>query len=433
MMYDLAIIGGGPAGYSAAIEALGRHMSVVLFERGAMGGTCLNRGCVPTKYLSHVARKYYELGTSENEGFSFQSLKFEYDKTLIRMKNIVSSLRNGLEDKLYKDGITLIKGNARIKSGGLIESNGCTYETKNILIATGSASLNPVVPDALVSDEIFRIYKVPKQLHIIGGGTVAVEFAEIFRMLGSEVTISIRGERILRKWDKEIAVGLTQSMKKKGIKINKNCDFSMFETSPDEVVLSAVGRKPVLPKTEGNLYDIGSDGGIQVDDNGQTKTKGIFAAGDVVEGSYQLAHIGMEQGRRVVRFIAGEKLPKESTAIQCIYLAQEIASVGLTEVDARENAIKTVSAKQNMFSNARTLISTQERGFIKILAEVQSRKIVGAQFMCERAGDIVAELALAVNLGITVDEMLCSVRPHPSYSEAVTEVLCSLKEKLDAL
>lgn len=432
MTFDVAILGGGPAGYSAAFEAVRHNMSVVLFERDAMGGTCLNRGCVPTKYLSHVARKYYELRTSETDGLSSQSLTLEFDKTQIRMKSIISSLRNGLEDQLNKSGINIISGYAEIVGGSLVVCNGFEYRAKNILIATGSAPVAPIVPNSITSNDILKLYKIPERLHIIGGGTVAVEFAEIFQMLGSDVAVSIRADRILRKWDKEIAVGVAHSMKKKGIHINKNSDFSAFDALPDEVILSAVGRTAVLPKTHSSLYEIGKTGGIVVDENGQTKTEGIFAAGDVIEGSAQLAHIAMEQGRRVVRFIAGEKVEKYFSVIQCIYLDQEIASVGLTETEAQEKGIEIVLAKQTMFSNARTMISTQERGFIKILAEKQSGKVVGAQLMCERAGDIVPELALAIDNGITVNKMLCSVRPHPSYSEAVTDTLRSLQEKLNA-
>lgn len=433
MKFDLAILGGGPAGYSAAFEAVRYNMSVILFERDAMGGTCLNRGCVPTKYLSHMARKYHEFRICENDGLSFQSLMLEFDKTRIRMGGIISSLRSGLEDKLNKDGINVISGDAEIMDRNLVICNGCKYEAKNILIATGSAPIAPVVPGAITSDDILEIDKIPNRLHIIGGGTTAIEFAEIFRMLGSDVEVSIRADRILRKWDKEIAAGVVQSMKKKGIRINKNFDFSVFDAPPNEVVLSAVGRKAVLPKNQNNFYEVGKTGGIVVDENGGTKTDNIFAAGDVIEGSTQLAHIAMEQGRRVVQFIAGEKKRKSFAVIQCIYLDQEIASVGLTEAKAGERGIEIISAKQTMFSNARTMISTQERGFIKILAEKQSGKVVGAQLMCERAGDIASELALAIVHGITVSEMLCSVRPHPSYSEAVTDTLRSLEEKMCAL
>lgn len=432
-MYDLAIIGGGSSGYSAAFEAVLCGMSVILFEREIMGGTCLNRGCVPTKFLTHVARKYYEFGMSENEGFTFQSMRLEFHKTLEHMNEIVSSLRKGLEQQLDRTGVTVVKGEAIIINSGLIVCDGHSYETKNILIATGSAPAIPIVTGAITSDEFLKSDKIPEHLHIIGGGTIAVEFADVFRMLGSDVTISIRADRILRKWDREIAVGITQSLKKKGIRINRNCDFSSFKPSSDEVLLSAVGRKAVLPETKADLFDTGADGGICVDKNGQTKTRGVFAAGDVVECSPQLAHVAMEQGRRIVRMISGKNVEKESVLARCIYLDQEAASAGLTEAEAKEREIEIVSAKQNMFSNARTLISTQERGFIKILADKHNRKIVGGQLMCERAGDIVPEIVLAINQGITVDEMLCSVRPHPGYAEAVTETLRSLKGKLDAV
>lgn len=201
----------------------------------------------------------------------------------------------------------------------------------------------------------------------------------------------------------------------------------------DAVVLSAAGRRASIPPATYNLFDIGSTGGIIVDENGQTRTAGIYAAGDVVNGSVQLAHVGMEQGRHIVRHIAGMDCPKDAAVIQCIYPDQEIASVGITEADAKGRGIEAVTAKQTMFANARTLISTEKRGFIKVVADKKSRRLLGSQLMCERAGDIVAEFALAINQGLTVDEMARSVRPHPSYCEAVTDVLRIMEDNLDEM
>lgn len=433
MIYDLAIIGGGPAGYSAAFEAVRCRMSAILFEKEEMGGTCLNRGCVPTKYLAHVARKYYEAKYTQHDGVSFQDIRIDFDKTTSKMNHIVGTLREGIRGQLYKDGIAIVKGDACIQGKGIVECNGEVYEAKNILIATGAEQVKPVVMGAVSSDDILKLNQIPEKLHIIGGGTVAVEFANIFRMLGSEVTVSIRADRILRKWDKEIAVGVTQSMKRKGILIQRNCNFSEFKTEAGTIVLSATGRQAVLPKTKEVLFETGTTGGICTDSYGQTKTEGIYAAGDVVEGAVQLAHIGMEQGIRIVRRIDGKRPKQEYSVIKCIYLDQEAAAVGLTENEAIENGIEVVSAKQNMYSNARTLISTDERGFIKILADKKTRQIIGAHLLCERAGDIVSELALGINQGLTVDEMMASVRPHPSYMEAVTEALRILEDKLDEI
>ncbi len=430
-MYDIAIIGGGPAGYTAAFEAVKNRMSVVLFEQGQMGGTCLNRGCVPTKYLSHVARKYYEAKCAEADGLLYQGIDIDYSKTFSRMNGIVSELRDGLRGRLSREAVEIVQGEASIDRNRTIACGGKTYEAKNILICTGAAPIESGIGDAVISDDILRMNAIPRRLHIMGGGTVAVEFAEIFRMLGSEVTIHIRADRILRKWDKEIAVGLTQSMKKKGIGIEKNCDFAQLAFEKDSVILSALGRHAVLPSFECRLFDIGANGGIVVDGCGWTGTEGVYAAGDVVEGSLQLAHIGMEQGRRAVRSMAGLETKEAAVPVKCIYPDQEIASVGLTAAEAEEKGIWAISAKYSMYANARTVISTQERGFVKILAEKESKKLIGAQLMCERAGDIATELALAINLGITVEEMLHSVRPHPSYAEAVAETLHLLEDKLN--
>lgn len=429
-MFDIAIIGAGPAGYSAAFEATRYDMSVVLFEYDSVGGTCLNRGCVPTKYLLHVARKYQDAKNSD-DGIFYQSLEMDYSKTRLKMEGLIASLRTGLAENLKKSGIEIVIGNAVIKENGVIDCNGKEYNAKNIIIATGAVSKPPLVPGALTSDEVLNMDYIPAKIHIIGGGTTAVEFAEIYSMLGSSVSISIRGERILRGWDKEIAVGLSQSMKKKGVTINKGCDILSMSIPEDELVLSAVGRKANIPSVAVDIFDIGVNGGIIVDKNYQTKTKGVFAAGDVIEDSVQLAHTAMDQGRQIVRYIAKGIEPKEASVIKCIYHGQESSSVGLTETEARERGIESAVAKQTMFANARTVISTEERGFMKVVAAKTDGKILGAQLMCEYAGEIISEFSMAIDQGMTVSDMLRSVRPHPSYCESLQDVLRTLEDKLD--
>ena len=215
-----------------------------------------------------------------------------------------------------------------------------------------------------------------------------------------------------------------------GICIQKNCDFKNLSIDEGSVVLSAAGRVPVLPSVEGNLYDIGEGGGIIADANGRTRTQGIYAAGDVLEGSLQLAHIGMEQGKRAVRHMAGLENSKEPSVVSCIYGEQEAVSVGLTEAAAEAKGLEAVTVKMNMASNARALILDQQDGFVKIIAEKRSGKILGAQLLCERGGDIAAELALGIDRGLTVKEMLETVRPHPSFCEAVTDVLKGIEGQL---
>ena len=427
-MYDLAIIGGGPAGYSAAFEAKRYGMSVVLFEFDSVGGTCLNRGCVPTKYLLHVARKYNECIESE-DGILFQSLNLDYSRTRLKMESIISGLRTGLYENLKRSGVEIVTGNAAIKASGVIDCNGREYCSKSIIIATGAKSEKPIVKGAFSSDEVLNLDHIPNRMHIIGGGTISIEFAEIFRMLGSEVSISIRGERILRNWDKEISTGLTHSLKKKGVQINTGCDIQSVDLTNYDIILSAVGRRPNIPPAPSDLFDVGDNGGIVVDKHFRSKSKGLFAVGDVVEGSVQLAHTAMDQGRQVVRYISNGIEPSEGSVIKCIYPDQEAASVGITEAEAKAKGIKCVIAKQTMYANARTAISTDERGFIKVIASEKDGKIVGAHLMCEHAGEIVSEFAMAIDQEMTASDMLKTIRPHPSYCESIQDVLRVVEDR----
>ena len=427
-MYDLAIIGGGSAGYSAAFEAVNRQLKVVLFENSEIGGTCLNRGCVPTKYLSHSARLFRDIQSATSQGIINDCPPFAFSAIQGEMNRILQAQRSTLHEALSEQ-IDLVSGTVSVVDNCTLVCDNVIYEARNILIATGSKPSSPLLPEAITSDELLKTEQVPSKLHILGGGTIAVEFANIYRAFGTDVTIYIRGDRILRKWDREIATSVTQSFKKKGIIIRKNCDFSALGPL-DGVIFSAAGRVPVLPQMPMELVDLGETGGIVTDNYGQTKTNGIYAAGDVRDKSPQLAHIAMAQGRDIVRRIVGMPAAPEAEIVRCLYLDQESASVGLDEQSASNAGIEYLVGKANMYTNARTMISTTERGFVKILAEKCTGRIIGAQLMCERAGDIIAELALAVNRGITCQQMIDSIRPHPSYCEAVTDALRSLETKL---
>ncbi len=457
MRYRLAIVGGGPAGYSAALEATRLGLSVVLFERDLAGGTCLNRGCVPTKFLAEAAHAYDQARDGARYGIRTENAAIDPARMQQRKGEIVTELREGLEQLLARNKVTVVRGAASMTDAAHIFCTGNTYEADNILIATGSVPAAPLVEGALTSDELLELDYVPEKLRIIGGGVIAAEFACIYNALGAKVTLSIRGKRILRRWDREIAVGLTQIMRKRGIGIETECDLDRFaemgvqtgsqeeqvpgagqspekiRQNPAEIVLSAAGRIPGLDGVDKSYLEIGPSGGIVADEYGRTKTPGIFAAGDVVEGSPQLAHVGMEQGKRVAQYIAGLPLSHPSAVASCIYTDPEIASVGLTEAQAKEDGVDVVSAKVNLRANARTLISTDDRGFVKLLAQKDTGRLLGAQLMCGRATDLAAELVLAVNQGLTAEELCRSVRPHPSYCEAVTEAAESLRNRINEI
>ena len=423
-MYKIAIIGGGPAGYSAAFEAVRYGFSVLLFEMDELGGTCLNRGCVPTKYLTHIADLYRNINASNRYGIGVELTGLDYEKTVAESENIVSKLREDLTNNLLQSKITIVKGKAKLLDKTHISCNDEVFEAEYIIIATGSKNTDKPFVNCINTDEILSLKHLPDKLIILGGGVSAVEFADIFSRLGVRIDIYIRGKRILRKWSKEIAASISSVLKKNGVKIYTEADFADIDKS-SATVLSVLGRKPNLEGIDEGLVSIADDGGIVVDEYYRTKTKNIFAVGDVIWHSSQLAHVAMEEAKQVVRFIAGETTPK-SAVVQCIYTMPEVAAVGLSESEAKEAGIDYISSKQTLYSNARTLIGSTDRGFIKIIADKNTKKILGAELMCERASDMVGELALSINSGIKVSELEGSTRAHPTFYEAVTEALDKL-------
>ena len=423
-MYKIAIIGGGPAGYSAAFEAVRYGFSVLLFEMDELGGTCLNRGCVPTKCLSHVAELYSNINESKRYGIGVEPTGLDYEKTVAESENIVSKLREDLTNNLLQSKITIVKGKAKLLDETHISCNGEVFEAEHIIIATGSKNTDKPFVHCINTDELLSLKHLPDKLIILGGGVSAVEFADIFSRLGVRIDIYIRGKRILRKWSKEIAASISSVLKKNEVKIHTEADLADIDLT-SATVLSVLGRKPNLEGVDEGLVSIADDGGIVVDEYYRTKTKNIFAVGDVTENSAQLAHVAMEEAKQAVRFIAGETT-KKSAVVQCIYTMPEVAVVGLSESEAKEVGIDYISAKQTMYSNARTVIGSTDRGFIKIIADKNTEKILGAELMCERASDMVGELALAINNGITVSELEGSTRAHPTFYEAVTEALSKL-------
>lgn len=433
MIYDLAIIGGGPAGYSAALEAVKYGLSVVIFEKELLGGTCLNKGCVPTKFLAHVAELYddrnyygkYGIYNTGDIGIDHAVTKQEMDKT-------VNQLRNSLEQLLVSKGVIVVKGEAVVKSEKKIYCGTQQYEADNILIATGSKQAEPIIEGTMSSDDILGMEKLPESVLIVGGGVVAIEFAYILNKLGCKITIAIRGERILRKWDKELAVSISQLLKKSGISILTGCTYEDFCKEDYDVVLSAVGRVARRDGTERLPLGLDEKNAICVDNIYQTNIPHIYAAGDVISESPMLAHIAMEQGRNVARIIAGKE-NSSSVVAECIYISPEVASVGMTEAKAKAAGIDYVSGKINMASNARTLITTDDRCFIKVIVDRHSHVIMGAQLMCERASDIASEFVVGINNRMTVEKLKESVHPHPSYSEAIIDVLDVLTGKFDEI
>jgi dihydrolipoamide dehydrogenase len=430
MKYDLAIIGAGSAGYSAAIKAATLGMKAVIIERELLGGTCVNRGCVPTKFLAHTADLYKQIRTSEKYGITVVDALIDYAVVQERKYEVVDRLRTSLETLLKKKKIEIVKGNAFITNTKIIKVDEATIDANNILICTGSKTAPAVIGGAITSDDALNLKYIPETLNIIGGGIIAVEFAHIFNALGSKVTMCLRSERILRRWDKEISQSLTLSFKKRGIDILPNLTTDAMTEIPSSITISVTGRVPDFTGLFDKELGIEVTDGIIADEYGRTSVSSIYAAGDVTNGSVRLASVAMLQGERAVEHISGTEVGDFPAVVKWIGTSPEVATVGFTEVEGKMNGLNVVTGKYPMGANARTMISTDERGFVKLVVNAENQRIIGAQMMCERAGDISNELALAINSNLVISDVAKSLRTHPSFAEGFTEAAKNLMEKM---
>lgn len=449
--FDLIIIGGGPAGYVAAIKAARKGLDTVLVERDKVGGTCLNRGCIPAKAMLHASDLYRELLGSRPFGIKAEETSFDYGGILRYKEETSESLVEGIKKLLKANGVTLTEGTGRLKAGRMVEVTGPSGEKElfhgeRILLASGSEPFVPPVEGrdlegVITSDELFALETLPESLVIIGGGVIGAEFAQIFSGLGSRVTVIEAMDRILPGMDREISQNLKLIMKKRGVDIrtstqvekierageNLRCLVSHKETREEiegQYVLWAVGR---IPHTEG-LFDEGLNikmekGRIVTDERFMTGEEGVYAAGDITEG-IQLAHRASAQAAAAVAFMTGQAPEADLETIpSCIYTEPEIASVGITADEAKRAGIEADTGKFIMSANGRSLISKEERGFIKVVAERKTGRILGAQMMCARATDMIEEIGTAVSNGLTAAQLKRTVRPHPTYNEGLGEAL----------
>lgn len=451
--FDLVIIGAGPGGYVSAIKAAQYGLNVAIIERRQAGGTCLNRGCIPTKALMHATHLYREIQASENMGIFAGSISYDIEKIYARKDEVAAQLRQGVEALLgsYKGKIQLFWGNAVVHSPVSVVVNtgdeSIALETKNVLIASGSVPARPPIPGldlpgVLTSDEMLEQSGTDyKKLTIIGGGVIGVEFATIFSSLGCEVTIIEAMNRILPLMDREISQNLSMIMKKRGVSIYTDAMVEQIEERGDglvcrfsqkgktletesEAVLLAIGRRA---DTDGLFADgiaVRTDCGIVVDERCETSVPGIYAIGDVTKGSKQLAHAASAQGCNTVRIIAGMEPEIDMSVVPaCIYTDPEIATAGITADEAKSMGIAVKTGKYNMTRLGRSVIESQERSLVKLIFDADTEVLLGAQLMCSRATDLIGELATAIVNKLTVKQLGSVIRPHPSFNEGVTEAV----------
>ncbi len=448
--YQLLVIGAGPGGYVAAIRGARLGLKTAVVEDRDVGGTCLNRGCIPTKALLHSAELFSEIKNSARFGVSAENVACDFAAVHARKEEVVGKLRGGVEQLFKANKIDLIRGKGTICAPNTVKISGEEQKTvtaDNIVIATGSVPARPPIPGldldgVITSDELLmstdHIYD---SLIIIGGGVIGVEFASVYSALGCKVTVIEALDRLLPNMDKEISQNLAMILKKRGVSVNTSSKVSCVvkgenglrvnyvskdkECSAEgEAVLVAIGRRPNTAGLFGEGISLESERGrLIVNERYETSMSGVYAIGDV-SSRIQLAHAASAQGSACVEMIAGHAPSINVSLVPgCIYTSPEIASVGLTADEAKEAGVNVKVGKFTMFSNGKTIISDGERGFIKIVSEEETGKVLGAQMMCERATDMISEITTAVANGLTVEQMLKAMRPHPTFNEAVTEAL----------
>lgn len=448
--FDVMVIGAGPGGYVAAIKCAKAGLKTAIVENRRVGGTCLNRGCIPAKAMIHASSLYREMKEAEAFGVKAEETSFDYEKIVAYKEETTEKLCQGIEQLMKGNGVTILSGKGRLEQNKIVkvigeESEEC-YEADHIILAAGSKPLLlPIpgleLPGVLTSDQLFKLPEMPESLVIIGGGVISVEFASVYANLGCKVTIVEAMPRLIPNMDKEISQNLKMILKKRGVDIHTSASVQRVEQEGElytcvfmekekevrvsaQYVLCAIGR---CPNTEG-LFGEGVEpemerGRVVVDEKFQSSIEGVYAIGDLVKG-LQLAHLASAQGAYVAEMLAGEEAFVDLSAVPgCVYTDPEIASVGMTEDEAKEKGLEVKAGKFIMSANGKSLITKEERGFIKILAEKETDVIVGAQMMCARATDMIGEMVTAVTNRMTVQQLLKGMRAHPTYNEGVQEAL----------
>lgn len=450
--YDLIVIGSGPGGYSAAIRAGQYGLKTALIEKQAkLGGTCLLVGCIPTKALLHTADVWDRFVHSEAEGIHAENPRLEYPKVKERKDGIVNKHSNGVAMLLKRAKVERIAGYATLKGGGKVEvrsdSGVQTLEAKNIIIATGSeARMIPGLqadPEFILTNvEILNLTAVPKSLIVIGAGAVGVEFASIFKRFGTDVTviemlprvvpvededISKELERVFRKQKIRVETGArAENIRKtgKGVKLTLTTRDGKQEELEAEKLLVAVGRKPNTESIGLENTRVQTDRGfIQVDQFQQTAEPGVYAIGDVVAGTPQLAHVATREGMIAVAHMAGKPaVPINKRRIPgATYTQPGIGSVGLTEAQARAEGYKVKVGRFPFAGNSRATILGHHEGFIKVVADETYGEILGVHIIGPEAFELIGEAVAAMEAEATVDVMMQTIHAHPTLYESLGE------------
>lgn len=445
----VAVIGGGPGGYVAAIKAAMLGAEVTVIEKRKVGGTCLNVGCIPTKALLASSSLISSIKEAKDFGIHINGeLEANFDDIMNRKNKVVSQLISGIEFLFEKRGIKLVNGFGKLVDTNKIEVNkedGSKelVEADKIILANGSQPvILPMFPydgdKIITSDEALNLKDIPKSLLIVGGGVIGCEFGQFFRALGTEVTIVEMFDQLLPLEDKDVAKQLQRQFKKDKIKVMTGVKIEKCEIVDNEVVatlsngkevksekaLLSIGRKPYLDNS--GIKDIGIQlerGKVIVNENLETNVKGIYAIGDIINTPF-LAHVASKEGLVAAQnAVCGNSKTVNYAAVpRCVYTEPEVAGVGKTEKELQENGIEYNTGQFDFRALGKAQAIGHFQGFIKILAD-KNDKIIGASIVGPHATDLLTELSLAVHLGLTVEEVGDVIHAHPTLSEGIMEAL----------
>ena len=443
---DVAVLGGGPGGYVAAIRASQLGQSVCLVEKDELGGTCLNRGCIPTKSLVAGMEAYALAQRLEEFGVKAKDVSADFGKMIARKNRIVSRLRAGVGFLLKKGKVKVVTGTGRLVAPGRIavdsEEGSSEIKAESIIIATGSRplvfpSFNYNGSSVITSDEALDFREVPESLLVVGGGVIGCELAFIFAGLGSKVTVVDIMPTVLPMEDPDVSSAILASLKKHGIDVMCGVKIeSITEGDREVTALLDSGRQLVAEKallsvgrranSEGiGLEELGVElnkrGEIAVDEDMETNVRGIYAIGDVV-GNIMLAHVASHEGIVAAHNVAGDKKSMDYNAVpSAIFTRPEVASVGLNEAQAKEQGFDVRIGKFPFMASGKALAMGRTEGFVKVIADAESDVILGVHIVGPGATDLIPEPTVAVRTQMTVHEFTNTIHAHPTLAEALVE------------
>lgn len=457
--YQVVIIGGGPGGYLAALRASSLNLKTALVEKDTLGGVCLNHGCIPTKVLTHAAAYNRRAQSAGDFGFSFDSFKLDYARLQEKKNEVVSELVGHIYTMFKSGGIDLYEGLGRATAKDLVEvdlkeGGKLSLAADNIILATGSDEVIPPtpgidLPGIMTSKEALAISELPQTMAVIGGGVIALEMASIFSGLGVQVKIVHRSERFLRRMDLEMVRRLSTYLRRGGLEIMMNTPVTNIEAvekgyrltaqskKQEEIIeteslLLAIGRKPSFGDQD--LAALGvefSEKGIQVNDKMETSVKGVYAIGDATYPNYFLAHTAYHQAIVAIENIAGLTASFDGSAVpSCLFTDPELASVGLTEEEVKEQGLEGVKiGKFPYAASGKAATMGEKDGAIKIIAAGPEETVVGVHILGAGASDLIQEATVAVAEKLSAKALAELIHPHPTLSEVVWEAAMDINKQ----